>query len=76
MQPGLIHVELARACRPSEDGRADVVGFPALPRRVHVPDAGPPPKAPPGRLRRRAARVLATVALRVDGDTALRTLIR
>ncbi len=63
MQPTLIHVELARASQPN--------GFVA-----RGPEPGPPPKAPPGRLRRRAARVLATVALRVDGDTALRTLIR
>ncbi len=63
MQPSLIHVELARASRP-------------VAVRARVPDHGPPPKAPPGRLRRRAARTLAAVALRVDGDSALRTLIR
>ena len=63
MQPTLLHVELARASRP--------VG-----RDPRVPGAGPPPKAPPGRLRRRAARALAAAALRVDGDSALRTLVR
>ncbi len=63
MQPTLLHVELARASRPT--GRV-----------IRTPEHGPPPKGPPGRLRRRAARVLATAALRVDGDAALRTLIR
>jgi hypothetical protein len=62
VQPGLIHVELARASRPT--GRV-----------ARATQLGPPPKAPPGRLRRRAARVLATAALRVDGDSALRTLM-
>ncbi len=63
MQPTLLHVELARATRPAGGV-------------VRVPDPGPPPKAPPGRLRRRLAHALAAVALRVDGDAALRTLIR
>jgi len=62
VQPSLLHVELACASRP-----AAPVARPS--------GLGPPPKAPPGRLRRRAARVLATAALRVDGDSALRTLI-
>ncbi len=63
MQPTLLHVELARATRRAAE-------------RARVPEPGPPPGAPPGRLRRSAARVLAAAALRVDGDAALRILVR